>query len=490
MLSRPLFAAFCLCLPAFAQGPVPGEFRFGHEGVLGTSCELRIAAADAKAAAVVEAATLAEIDRLAAILSSWDEHSELQRLVAAAGPVTASKDLLAVLDLAEHWRQASDGAFQPGVAGLALLWRDAVQHGAPPDAAAVDAWVAKLRQAPWTRRGDRVRIDAPISLDGVAKGYILDRASAVGSAAVPGARVLLLAIGGDMRLRDTAPRSIGVRDPRRHADNDEPLGRVALQQGGIASSGGYARGFDLGGVHHSHLFDPRSGQPADGVLGATVVAEDAATADALATSVCVLGAERGLELLAASHAEGVLVTADGVVHQSPGFGKLMLAASITANASLPLEWPQGQELAVQFDIRGSQQGGRGGWRRPYVAAWIEDPQGRPVRTLCLWIDSTRWLRDLRRWNRLYRELPGFVDVVSQATRRAGHYTLVWDGLDDDQQPVMPGEFVFCLEAAREHGTYQLIKKTVTVGGGPFAIELEGNTEIESASLRFGSRAAK
>ena len=131
--------------------------------------------------------------------------------------------------------------------------------------------------------------------------------------------------------------------------------------------------------------------------------------------------------------------------------------------------------------------GRGGAKRPYVAVWIEDAEGQPVRTLCLWVEKLKWLRDLRRWSRFHARDRDFVDTISRATRRPGAYDLVWDGLDDAGRPVAPGAYTLLLEAAREHGTYQLMRQSITVGSAPFEHELEGNVEISAATVRFAPK---
>ena len=132
--------------------------------------------------------------------------------------------------------------------------------------------------------------------------------------------------------------------------------------------------------------------------------------------------------------------------------------------------------------------GRGGWKRPYVAVWIEDITGAPVRTLCLWIEDKRWLRDLRRWTRANAEAPQLSGLVSQATRKAGAYTLAWDGKDDEGRQVIANKYTVCIEVVREHGTYQLIKREIELLQKPVELELEGNAEVAKAKLVFGKAA--
>jgi hypothetical protein len=74
--------------------------------------------------------------------------------------------------------------------------------------------------------------------------------------------------------------------------------------------------------------------------------------------------------------------------------------------------------------------------------------------------------------------------ISSATRSAGKYTLVWDGTDDKGKKVPSGKYTIYIEAAREHGTYQLIKQEVEWSTKAKHIDITGGVEITSASLDF------
>lgn len=77
-----------------------------------------------------------------------------------------------------------------------------------------------------------------------------------------------------------------------------------------------------------------------------------------------------------------------------------------------------------------------------------------------------------------------VDTVTSATRPAGTYTLQWDGKDNAGKPVRPGAYTVCIEASREHGTYQIIRQDVDLSGPPKHVDLPGGTEISAANLDY------
>ena len=471
----------------------PHVHRIAREGVLGTSSDLVVRAADEAVVDRVEHAVFAEVERLDAVLSTWRDDSELALLIASGGG-RASTELAAVLGLAERWRARTNGAYEPGVGRLVSLWRGAGKRGVAPSQAQLAEVVAGFAEASWTSREQGVTVRAPFSIDAIAKGYVVDRAFAAGVAAAgEDAEVLSFQIGGDLRV-GKAPRDVGVVDPRYPSANASPLCTLRLAGRAIASSGGYERPIHVGEQAHSHIFDPRTGRPADGVLGASVVAADVVTADVLATLMCALGPERGLALVAeVEGAEAVIVAADGAAHESRGWAKLRSPEELDPLRAQP--WPAGFRLDVHFELKGPADGARGGrrrggWRRPYVAVWVEDLTGAPAKTLCLWIEKVRWLRDLRRWNRQYRDLPHVLDAVSSATRRAGAYKVSWDGTDDDGRRLPPGRYTVCIEVVREHGNYELIRRDVVLSDEAVRVLLPGNDELETASLRFGLAARR
>ena len=230
-----------------------------YERVLGTSMELQAIGGDGPRA---EAAALAEIDRLEAVLSRFRRESELSRWQATFDEdVPVSQDLAEVLRAAEAWRARTGGAFDPTVSG----------EGAP-------RWTVGEGTA---RRLTR----KAASLDALAKGHIVDRAA---EAAAAHADAVLLNVGGDLRHLGDRPVRVAIADPFAPHENAAPIARVGVCGQGVATSGAYRRG--------AHLVDPRTGRPATHVASATVVAPTAAEADVLATACFVLPPRAGLAL--------------------------------------------------------------------------------------------------------------------------------------------------------------------------------------------------
>ena len=149
-------------------------------------------------------------------------------------------------------------------------------------------------------------------------------------------------------------------------------------------------------------------------------------------------------------------------------------------------FPSGAELVVKFTFAIAGDG-FGPARNPYIAVWVEDTSGNLVQTVSAWFlqdqKGARYLHELRRWY----EAGGSQTVtssVSGPTRVAGDYSVMWDGKGLDGSAVAQGDYVLCIEGAREHGPYELITAPITIGTTAFSNKLTANGELTDASLKY------
>jgi|CXWL01.1.fsa_nt_gi thiamine biosynthesis lipoprotein len=455
-------------------GPTPTPrvqaYHFAHDGILGTSLDLTFTAATPEAAATAERVALAEIERLRLVLSGYDNASELSRLMATGRSAQPSADLTAVLDRYTYWNDRSSGAYSARVAPLSALWRAAEAAGQLPTAAELATVTARLAAPAWTIDANGVRMLTAdrIDLNSLGKGYIIDRALAAAQAAVPELRGGIINLGGDIRTwgvasTDRAAWLVGVADPRAPADNAAPLTILRLDDRAVSSSGRYARGFTINGTHYSHILDPRTGLPANHVAATTVIARDNATANALATTLSVLAPAEGLRLAAATPGvEAMIVGADGVTHRTAGFAAYEVSAPPTRGKGMI-------SATVTIDITPTNPNRH----RPYVAVWVTDAEGKPVRTLAFWGTKRKYFPDMSKWyGVMSAAAPAVIDAVTRATRPVGEYTLEWDGLDDYGTAVKAGSYTFWFEEAFENGPHSLRSAPLTCSNGAVSAKFE------------------
>ncbi len=365
----------------------------------------------------------------------------------------------------------------------------------------------------------------------------MERACDAAMAEVPGVTGVMLNVGGDLRARGAIAGTIGIAAPWADSESSEPLCYIEVKDRSVATSGSSQRGFRIGGRWYSHLFDPRSGRPVERVAAATVIAERSVDADAFAKACNVLEPEEcqrlarslpGIEFLIVEKdgrttrsdgwpryerpRPGWLASADEPKPRVPAAGSRAADADPTrtkAESEGPEDvaakrsaggtpWSPDFELVVNFEIN-RPEAAAGRYRRPYVAVWVEDKDGNLVRTLNLWVSMGgagpfQWMPDLKRWyvadlERKKRDKKDLFFTIARPTRPPGKYRVIWDGKDDHKRPLPAGEYTIWIEAAREHGTYQDIRKKVVLADKPFTEELKGNVEIRSASIEYRRKAA-
>jgi FAD:protein FMN transferase len=237
-----------------------------------------------------------------------------------------------------------------------------------------------------------------------------------------------------------------------------------------------------------------------------VIAPDPSTAGALATAFSVMRPDQSLRLASAMpNVDFLIVKRNGERIASPGWRRLSLPVALMPAGPMPAApmpaapmpaapmpaaveglWDPSLELDISFQIA-QIDGFRA--RRPYVAVWIEDQDKYPVRLIAVWYEKSRYLDEMKGWYRAERlralaEHTPIPASASGATRPPGKYMVKWDGKDNAGKYVKQGSYTVYIEAAREHGTYQLMRHPAAFGEAPWQAQLPGNTEISSASLDY------
>lgn len=465
-----------------------------YENVLGTSLEIKISAAEDGQATKAETAALEEIERLNKILSGYVVNSEFRRWVnAPKAPIKVSKELFDVLALFEDWRTKTDGALDASAETINRVWRDAAKQNRIPSVAEIATALRLVHEQHYILNAeDQTALrtsDAPLMLNSFTKSYIMNKAVDA-ALRTSGAEGIVLNIGGDIVIRGKHIEEVDVSNPKADAENDPAIARLRLQNKTIATSGNYRRGELISGKWYSHIVDPRTGQPAGYVISATVIADNSVDAGALATALNVLSPEDGKRLVSTvKDAEFMLITEDGKRLESEGWKKYEIADlnKNTGHSSVVKSdkvWDPNYELAINLELA-TLEGMR--VHRPFVAVWVVDANKKPVRQIALWYNKPRWLDEMSAWYATYYETfasgNNSISSTTSATRSAGKYTLKWDGKDDKGNYVKQGLYTIYIEAAREHGSHQLMTQELDVKKMPH-VDIQGNEEVSSASLNY------
>ena len=423
-----------LSVAGAAQTGAAAPFAFHETEVLGTSMDLQVTAFKEADATKVRDAVLREVERLRRILSTRDAAADVSRVNASREPVRVSQELIDLLRLYEQWQTKTHGACTANLGEVIKLWQQAEKDGRVPDKAALAAAAADIQKPLWRidATGQTVQRlgDQTINVDSLGKGFIVSRAAIDARAQVPAIRGLLLNIGGDITALGSSstggfvPWPVAVADPAHPQDNAPALTELRVSAASVATSGSYARGYQIAGKKYSHLLNPRTAAPVDFdpstsaplplVVSATAIAPDNATANALAASLCVLPLNDGLALVRESEAECLVVLSDGTQRRSPGFKRYESAVAGSGSSPAVAARPVSAEPATppSGEAATASRGGAGfanGYqvfidlqlkslrKRAYCAVWVENEKGEYVRTLAIWGNERKYLASVDAW---------------------------------------------------------------------------------------------
>jgi thiamine biosynthesis lipoprotein len=263
-------------------------------------------------------ARLRELERL---WSRFLETSDITRANRAAGTaVVVHEDTLAVVSRAlDAWRQTK-GSFD--ITTLPALVEAGYTHSSIDQSPAPALHAHRVCMSEWIEVDyDSSTLKVPagsaIDLGGIGKGFAADIVAE--DLVEAGATGVIVNIGGDLRVIgnpvDDTSWYLGIEDPHHVPDH---LAVMRLHDGGVATSGTTIKRWtaDDGTTSH-HLIDPRTGRPSTSpILTATVIASDAATAEAFATSAMMLTGAQAAVMLDSVGLAGLMVDTDGTVHRT------------------------------------------------------------------------------------------------------------------------------------------------------------------------------
>ena len=256
-------------------------------------------AADAEKLHLTLESGLDEVDRIDRLMSHYKADSALSRInrEAAQSPVSVEPELFDFIAQSIRYSRDSDGAFDITVGPLMKAWGFFRGEGHLASdreldmARAVVGWQHVIMDSEHhTIRFDRPGVE--LDLGGIAKGYAVDRIVKILQAANVSA-ALISAGGSTIYGLGTPPDgkawTVSIQDP---IDSSRTARDVVLKDRALSVAGSSEKSFDIDGVRYSHIMDPRTGHPVQGVLTVAVVTKTGTEGDALDDAFFVLGPDR------------------------------------------------------------------------------------------------------------------------------------------------------------------------------------------------------
>lgn len=241
-----------------------------------------------------------EITRIEQLISSWDSNSQTSEVNRNAGlrPVKVDAELFDLIQRAIGISKLTDGAFDISYASMDKIWKFDGSMTVMPSADSIKASVEKVgfQNIVLDKESSTVFLKLKgmkLGFGAIGKGYAADKAKdlLISKGVVSG----IINASGDMntwgRQPDGSEWKVAITNPM---DKNKVFALLPITNGAVVTSGNYEKYVTFNDVRYTHIIDPRSGYPATGIISVTVFAPKAELADALATSVFVMGIEVGL----------------------------------------------------------------------------------------------------------------------------------------------------------------------------------------------------
>lgn len=248
-------------------------------------------------------AAIAEITRIEKLISSWDAHSQTSEIIQSAGirPIVVDKELFELIKRAKKISSLTDGAFDISYASVDKIWKFDGSVKDLPTENEIKASVSKIDFQKIILNAENHSVflkeaGMKIGFGAIGKGYAANRGKEV--MRDMGIKDGLVNASGDLiswgKEVDGSDWSIGIGDPK---NKGNVLGWLRVGEMAVVTSGNYEKVITINGENYSHIINPKTGWPVRGLKSVTIICPDAELADALATSVFILGKEEGMALV-------------------------------------------------------------------------------------------------------------------------------------------------------------------------------------------------
>lgn len=285
--------------------------------LMGSRFEITAVSSDQfKAKKAIEAG-IEEIKRIEQLISSWDNKSQTSQINKNAGikPIAIKQELFNLIRRSIKISDLTHGAFDISYASVDKIWKFDGSVNTVPDSLSIATSVSKINYKNIILDPDKKTVflkekGMKIGFGAIGKGYAANKALELMSkmdldGALVNASGDLISWGKDEGGKDW---KIGISNPK---EKNKIFSWLNIGETAVVTSGNYEKFIMINGQRYSHIIDPRTGYPVKGLSSVTIICPNAELADALATSVFVLGKEDGLNLINKLNGiECILVTND------------------------------------------------------------------------------------------------------------------------------------------------------------------------------------
>lgn len=292
---------------------------------MGSRFDITVVAANEEIGYINIDEAVAEIKRIEKLISSWDPESETALINKNAGikPVKVSLELFKLIERTKQISEITDGAFDISYSSMDDIWKFDGSMTNMPTKDEIKKSMAKVGYEQIILDSNEQTVflkqkGMKISFGAIGKGYAADKTKEllVSKQVVAG----IINASGDLTTWGTKASGekwlIGIANP---LSKDKIFSWLPIVESSVATSGNYEKFVMFDGKKYTHIIDPRTGYPSQGVNSVSIFSKSAELCDALATAVFIMGKDAGLSLInQLGGTEVILVDSDNKIHKSSG----------------------------------------------------------------------------------------------------------------------------------------------------------------------------
>lgn len=293
------------------------------KNLLGSPFEITVVATDSIQANVYTELAISEVKRIENLISDWIPTTQISKVNQNAGisPVKVDLEVFELVKRAINISKLTDGAFDISYASMDKIWKFDGSMKEMPTTESIKKSVEKVgyQNIVLNENDTSIFLKYPgmkLGLGGIGQGYIADKIKVL--LQENGCTSGLVNVSGDINTWGKQPNgkdwTVGIVNP---LNKNKVFATFPLNDSAVETSGSYEKYVTFNGKRYSHIIDPRTGYPASGIVSVSVFAKQTELADALATSIFVLGIEVGLDLVNQLKGIGcIIVDEKGAIHAS------------------------------------------------------------------------------------------------------------------------------------------------------------------------------
>lgn len=307
-----------ICFSALAQQPYKRGLK-----LMGSAFDITVVADNAKQGNDYINLAIEEITRIEKLISSWDTNSQTSKINRQAGisPVKVDLELFNLIERAKEISKLTDGAFDVSYASMDNIWKFDGSMFKMPSEENIKTSVSKVgyHNIILDKTDNTVFLKQKgmkIGFGAIGKGYAADNAKAL--LIKKGVSAGIINASGDMNTWGKQPNGkewkVAITNP---LNKNKAFALLPITNGAVVTSGNYEKFISFNNKRYTHIIDPRTGYPSSGIISVTVFAPKAELADALATSVFVMGIDTGVNRInQLPKIECIIIDDAGNIHTS------------------------------------------------------------------------------------------------------------------------------------------------------------------------------